>query len=71
MIPPACPPPSLLHEVLTFASGLVAGIGGSFLAYRMTRSNRATNGSVVVDQSGARAGGDNVGGNKTTTTIDS
>ena len=71
MIPPACPTPSLLHEALTFASGLIAGIGGSFLAYRMTRSNRAANGSVVVDQSGAHAGGDNVGGSKTTTTIDS
>jgi hypothetical protein len=68
MIPPACPNPSYLHEVLTFILGLVAGVGGSFLAYKVTRSNRATNGSVVIDQSGARAGGDNVGGNKTTTT---
>jgi len=70
MVPPACPSPSLLHEVLTFASGVIAGVGGSFLTYRMTRSNRAANGSVVVDQSGARAGGDNVAGNKTTNTID-
>ena len=70
MIPPTCPDPSLWHAALTFATGLIAGVGGSFVAFRMTRSNRATNGSVVVDQSGARAGGDNVGGNKTTTSID-
>ncbi len=69
MIPPACPTPSHLHEILTFILGLVAGVGGgSFLTYRMTRANRASNGSVVIDQSGARAGGDNVGGSKTTTT---
>jgi hypothetical protein len=67
MIPPACLSPSHLHEVLTFILGLLAGVGGSFLTYKMTRSNRASNGSKVVDQSGARAGGDNVGGNKTTT----
>ena len=67
MIPPACPTPSHLHEVLTFILGLIAGVGGSLLTYKMTRSNRASNGSIVIDQSGARAGGDNVGGNKMTT----
>lgn len=37
---------------------------GSFVTFRLTRTNRA--GRDLVDQSGARAGGDMVGGNKST-----
>lgn len=50
-----------------FFGGLAAGgLAGSLLTFKLTRQNRASDGSTIVDQSGARAGGDNVGGNKTT-----
>jgi len=51
--------------ILTLIVGL---IGGSLITLRIQnkKTNRAHHGSTVVDQSGARAGQDIVGGNKTT-----
>lgn len=50
-----------------FLGGFAAGgLTGSMLTLRITRQNRASHGGTIVDQSRAQAGGDNVGGNKTT-----
>lgn len=49
-------------EILSFVGGL---LGGSLLTLTITK-NTVRNGGSVVDQSKARAGGDIVGGNKTT-----
>ena len=52
-------------EIWSFVGGLVGGgIGGSFLTLRYTRQNRVIGGGSVVDQSGSKAAGDIVGGNK-------
>ena len=59
---------NLVHDVLSFILGIIAGVGGSFLTLKSSRSNRADKGSSIVDQSQARAGGDNVAGSKSTTT---
>lgn len=61
-----CPSPTLMHDLITLGVGVAAGIGGSFLTVRLTRSNRAAAGARIVDQSSAKAGGDNVGGDKVT-----
>lgn len=53
-------------QIYWFFGGVAAGgLAGSFLTFKMTHQNRASDGSTVVDQSRARAGGDNVAGNKT------
>lgn len=49
-----------ISEVLSFLAGLV---GGSLLTVAFTR-NKASGRGRVTDQSGSRAGGDIVGGNK-------
>ncbi len=52
-------------EIWSFLGGLIGGgIGGSLITLRFTRQNRATGRSSIVDQSGSKAGGDVVGGNK-------
>ena len=51
-----------LTEILAFIAGLA---GGSFLTLVLKRNNVKGGGSVV-DQSRSRAGGDVVGGDKTT-----
>jgi hypothetical protein len=49
-----------------FLAGFIGGgATGCAITYNVTR-NKVTSGDRVVDQSRARAGGDNVGGNKTT-----
>lgn len=50
-------------EILSFIAGL---IGGSLLTFHFTR-NKVHGSGTVVDQSRSQAGGDVVGGNKTTT----
>lgn len=52
-----------LSEILSFIGGLAAG---SFLTITIKRSHTAKDNSSVVDQSGATAGRDIVGGNSTT-----
>ena len=52
-----------LHEILTFLAGVITGVVGSLITIKVQKSNSAQNGSNVVDQSGARAGRDIVGGN--------
>ena len=48
-----------------FLGGLIAGgIGGSFLTLKLSKSQKADSGGKNIDQSGAKAGGDIVGGNK-------
>lgn len=54
---------SYVSEILSGFAGMVLG---SFITYNITRQNRASGSSRLVDQSDARAGGDIVGGNKTT-----
>lgn len=52
-------------EIWSFIGGLVGGgIGGSLLTLRITRQNRIGSGGSIVDQGGARAGGDIVGRDK-------
>jgi hypothetical protein len=52
-------------EIWSFLTGLAGGgIAGSFITYRITNTNRASNGSSVLDQSGSTAGGDIVGRDK-------
>ena len=52
-------------EIWSFLTGLVGGgAAGSLITYRVTRTNRASGHSSVVDQSGAAARGDIVGGDK-------
>lgn len=51
-----------LSEIISFAAG---ALGGAALTFTLTR-NSVKNGGSLIDQSKARAGGDVVGGNKTT-----
>jgi len=52
-------------EIWSFLTGLVGGgAAGSFITYRVTRTNRASGRSSVVDQSGSTAGADMVGRDK-------
>ena len=66
MVDAACHASSLVHDIVTLCVGGAAGVGGSLLTLKLTHSNRAASGSRIIDQSGAKAGGDNVGGNKIT-----
>jgi hypothetical protein len=52
-----------MSEILSFLGGLVSG---SLLTFHFTRQNRVRGSGSVVDQSSSKAGGDIVGGNKTT-----
>lgn len=52
---------SYLPEILSFLSGAVAG---SFLTIKFRDKNIAQNGSTTVNQSGASAQGDIVGGDR-------
>lgn len=52
-----------IGQILTFLSGMAAG---SLLTISIKRSHTARDSSRVVDQSGASAGGDIVGGDSTT-----
>ena len=54
-----------LPEIASFIAG---ALGGSLLTFHYTRQNRVGGRGSIVDQSGAKAGGDVVGGNKTTST---
>jgi hypothetical protein len=51
-----------ISEILSFLGGAVSG---SLLTFQLTR-NRIQGSGSVIDQSRSRAGGDVVGGNKTT-----
>jgi hypothetical protein len=52
-------------EIGSFIGGLIAGaVGGSLLTLRITSQKRVVGGGSMVDQSGARAGGDVVGRDK-------
>jgi len=56
------------YELGAFIGGLIAGaLGGSLLTLRITRKTRADGNSNLVNQNKARAGGDIVGRDKTTT----
>lgn len=58
---------SYLSEVISFFAGLAGGATiGSLVTLRITRGHSANNGGRVVDQRGGHAGGDIVGGDKTT-----
>ena len=53
----------------SFAGGLMAGaIGGSLITLRVTSKKVVGRSGTMVDQSGASARGDIVGGNKNTRT---
>lgn len=52
---------NILSHIISFIAGLV---GGSLITLQITKKVTASNGSKVIDQSGANAGGDIVGGNK-------
>jgi len=53
-------------EILWFIGGAISGaIGGSLVTVRLQKRTSAKYGATAVDQSGAQAGGDVVGGNKT------
>lgn len=48
------------------ASFILGALGGSLVTFQITKkSMRVSGGSTVIDQSGASAGGDIVGGNQT------
>lgn len=53
-----------ITEIVSFVLGMV---GGSFLTLTLTRKS-VSNGGSIVDQGGATAQGDIVGGNKSTVT---
>jgi hypothetical protein len=56
-----------LHEIISFVCGAFGGAaGGSLLTLRITKKYRTSGGSIT-DQSRSHAGGDIVGGDKTTT----
>ncbi len=55
---------SHLSEIISFLAGAA---GGSFLTFRFTRKSRDNIRRDSVDQKNASAGGDIVGGDKTTT----
>jgi len=53
-------------EIGTLIAGLIAGgAGGSWLTFRFSRKNQLSGRGSITDQSGARAGGDIVGRDKT------
>jgi hypothetical protein len=53
-------------EVISHVVAAIAGaIGGSLLTLRITRRAHVTGSGRVVDQSGSRVKGDQIGGNKT------
>lgn len=57
----------MAESIWTFLGGLLSGgVAGSLLTLHFTRQNSASGNGTAVDQSSARAGGDIVGGNKTT-----
>jgi len=52
-------------EIWSAVGGAVVGaLGGSLLTLKFTRSNTVSGGSHVLDQSGSKVRGDQVGGNK-------
>jgi hypothetical protein len=53
---------SHISEIASFITGL---IGGSFITIRIVNRRNLINSGAIVDQSGVKAGGDVVGGNKT------
>jgi hypothetical protein len=56
------------NEIGAFVGGLFAGgAGGSWLTLRLSRKNQLSGTGTITDQSAARAGGDIVGRDKTTT----
>jgi hypothetical protein len=53
-------------EIWSFIGGLVSGgLGGSFFTLNYSRQHRVGESGTIIDQSGASAQGDIVGGNKT------
>lgn len=52
-------------EIWSAFGGLIAGaIGGSLITLRITRNTTASGNGRVVNQSGSRVTGDQIGGNK-------
>ena len=57
---------SYASEIWSALGGLIAGaVGGSLVTLRITRNHSATGNGRIVNQSGSRVKGDQVGGNKT------
>lgn len=57
----------LLSEFWTELASFAAGaLGGALVTFKFVGGNKVRGSGRVVDQRGAKAGGDNVGGNKTT-----
>jgi hypothetical protein len=55
------------NEIGAFIGGLATGgAGGSWLTLRMSRKNQLSGAGSIVDQSGARAGGNLAGRDNTT-----
>lgn len=55
-----------ISEIWSAIGGFLAGaLGGSLLTLRITRNNSASGSGRVVNQSGSRVKGDQVGGDKT------
>ncbi len=55
-----------VKDVGTFLGGVLTGaLGGSLITLRFMRKNSVKGGGSISDQSGARAGGDIVGRDKT------
>lgn len=53
-------------EIWSAVAGAVAGaLGGSLLTLKLTRSNTVSGSGRVLDQSGSKVRGDQIGGNKT------
>jgi hypothetical protein len=53
-------------EIWSFVGGLLTGgIGGSFITLKISGRNVVQGGGSLIDQSSSSAGGDIVGGNKT------
>jgi len=53
-------------EIWSAIGGAVVGaLGGSLITLKLTRSNTVGGHGRVLDQSGSKVGGDQVGGNKT------
>lgn len=57
-----------LHEILSFILGIITGVCGSFLTIKIRNSSKKKiiKDSHVVDQRGASAGRDVIGGNSST-----
>ncbi|QDM24663.1 hypothetical protein FNL55_25065 [Tardiphaga sp. vice352] len=56
-----------LSQIGSFVGGICAGaVGGSLVTLKVSRKNQADGSSSITDQTGAHAGGDLVGRDKST-----